>query len=65
MRDAFPGLQATRGLHAATQDARLVNSTHHASFSPAPLRTGSGARPGVNNRPPQPLAGRSIRYFAA
>lgn len=26
---------------------------------------GSGARPGVNNRPPQPLAGRGIRYFAA
>lgn len=26
---------------------------------------GSGAKPAANARPPQPLAGRGIRYFAA
>lgn len=26
---------------------------------------GSGARPGVNARPPQPIGDRSLKYFAA
>lgn len=57
--------QVAWGLHASWHARLHDRCPMYSSLWPAPLCTGSGARPGVNNRPPQPLAGRGIRYFAA